>query len=529
MNQNQFYFNNNLPQPTFAQSNFINRLLFMKKSTLLALAGLLLAVNSCQKQDSPLQSTPAPDPIELDRFIHDKVTVHGEFRWEWASDEHVWTALSNSDFVLSVGYQPAGESGVADRLHLLNIQSSEWQEARNAVMQLVLDQEHALNPTLTEANILAFKENPVLPVFCVYIKNPSTITALRQSNLLRYAEPIGYEPYMTNRSADRSGSGCDSNDPEPGLVAGVDYVTIAPDSKRSWNYPEHKINEAWTNSTGSGCKVTIIDTGCSDDQDNLGDAFNQGVSQGRSIEKLVTLPPDGPPETPNDLCGHGTSMLGACAAPRGEDGAAVGVAYNCNLVSIRAAADVYIDESREVVGVSDAFTLAGDSDTKIISMSMGRILTSSQIKDAIKYAYGKGKLIFAAAGTSFWWTAWFWGVIFPASMTECSAVTGMKSNLTSACGDCHKGSKVDFVVVMERTSDGRVPLSLAMTGDDPSTVGGSSVATASTAGIAALVWAKFPGWTRAQVFDRLKQNGNYWPNRNGNFGWGRINAKNATQ
>jgi subtilisin family serine protease len=105
----------------------------------------------------------------------------------------------------------------------------------------------------------------------------------------------------------------------------------------------------------------------------------------------------------------------------------------------------------------------------------------------------------------------------------------MKSNLTSACGVCHKGNKVDFVVVMERAADGKTVLTLADTGDDPSTVGGSSVATASTAGIAALVWAKNPGFNRAQVFDKLKQNGNYWPNRNGNFGWGRINAQTATQ
>lgn len=500
----------------------------MKKSTLLALTGLFLVVNSCQKQDAPLPPAAPPDATELDRLIHHKMNLHGEFLWEWASDDQIWTALANSDQVLSVGYQPAGEKNVADRLHLLNIQSAEWRQARAAVLQIVLENERHPNPDLTETQLLAFRENPVLPVFCVYVKNPATVTALRQSNLVRYAEPIGYEPYMTQTAADRSGSGCDSNDPESGLVAGVHYENIAPDAKRSWNYTNHKIKEAWENSTGSGCKVAIIDTGCSDDQDNLGDFFNQGDSQGRNIEKYVTLPDDGPPETPHDPCGHGTSMLGACAAPRGEDGAAVGVAYNCDLMSIRAAADVYLNESREVTGVSDAFTLAGDSDAKIISISMGRIITSSQIKDAIKYAHNNGKLIFAAAGTSYWWTSWFWGVIFPASLTECSAVTGMKSNLTAACGVCHKGSKVDFVVVMERTSDGFTPLSLADEGNDPSTVGGSSVATATTAGIAALVWSRNPGFTRAQVFDKLKQNGNYWPNRNGNFGWGRINAHTAT-
>jgi subtilisin family serine protease len=501
----------------------------MKKRLQLTAFALFLLVASCQKQEPSPPFFGKTDPTELDQLIQNKMELYGEFLWEWASNEQIWMALSNSDHVLSVGYQPEGEQNVADRLHLLNIQSAEWRQARTEVMRIVLENEIKLNPAITEKDLMAFKENSRLPVFCVYVKNPATIAALRASKMVRYAEPIGYEPYMTTRAADRSGSGCDSNDPDPDIQAGVHYTNIAPDCKRSWNYANHKIQEAWENSTGSGCKVTIIDTGAHDEQDNLDAAFNQGDSQGRNIEKYVTLPSDGPPETPHDQCGHGTSMLGACAAPRGEDGAAVGIAYNCDLVSIRAAADVYLNESREVVGVSDAFVQAGDSDTKIISLSMGRITTSNQIKDAIKYAYNQEKLIFAAAGTSFWWTSWFWGVIFPASMTECSAVTGMKSNLTAACGVCHKGSKVDFVVVMERTTDGKNALSLANTGDDPSTVGGSSVATASTAGIAALVWAKNPGFSRAQVFDKLKQNANYWPNRHASFGWGRINAQTATQ
>ena len=92
--------------------------LCMKKSLLLAAAALLFTVNSCQKQepsDSPILS--APDPTQLDLLIHDKFLSEGEFRWEWATDDQIWTALANSDQVLSVGYQPAGEQNVADRLH----------------------------------------------------------------------------------------------------------------------------------------------------------------------------------------------------------------------------------------------------------------------------------------------------------------------------------------------------------------------------------------------------------------------------
>lgn len=500
----------------------------MKKSTLLICAALLLAVNSCRKQEPAVSTDPItkPDPGSLDEFIRAELETKGEFWWSSASDEQVWTALSNSDFVLSVGYQPAGFTNIDEKIHLLDLQSAEWKAAHDAVFRIVLDSERALNPSLRPADLMAFEENVHLPLFNVYVKNPATITALRNSGLVRYAEPIGYEPYMTV-AAERSSSGCGSNTAQTGLVAGNHYTVITPNCKQSWNYSYHNIAQAWTGgNTGAGTTVMIIDSGCSASQDNLGSAFNQGESSGRTITKHYTLPGA---TSPTDPCGHGTSMMGAAAGPRGTDGAAVGVAYNANLVSVRAAEDVLLNTSNETVGVSNAFTLAGNTaSVKIVSMSMGRLTSVNQIRDAIIYAYNNGKLIFCAAGTSFSWTSWFVGVIFPATMSQAVAVTGIQSNLTSRCGACHSGSKVDFVVVMEKNSDDH-PLSLADSGNDPSTVGGSSVSTATTAGMAALVWAKYPSWTRQQVVDRLKTSSNYYPNRHGEFGWGRINAQTATQ
>lgn len=500
----------------------------MKKSTLLICVTLMLAVNSCRKQEPAVSTDPIikPDPSALDAFIRAKLETEGEFWWSSASDEHIWTALSNSDFVLSVGYQPAGFTNIDEKIHLLDLQSAEWKAARDAAFRIVLDSERALNPSLRESELMAFEENAHLPVFDVYVKNPATIRALRNSSLVRYAEPIGYEPYMT-ASAERSDSGCGSNTAQTGLVSGTDYTVIAPNCKQSWNYSYHNIAQAWNNgNTGAGTTILVIDSGCSAAQENLGSSFNQGQSTGRTVTKHYTLPGA---TSANDPCGHGTSMMGAATGPRGTDGNTVGVAYNANLVAVRAADDVLLDSSNETVGVSNAFTLAGNTaSVKIVSMSMGRLTSVNQIRDALIYAYNNGKLIFCAAGTSFSWTAWFVGVIFPATLTQAVAVTGIKNNLTSRCSACHSGSKVDFVVVMEKNSDDH-PLSLADSGDVPSTVGGSSVSTATTAGMAALVWAKYPSWTRQQVFDRLKTSANYYPSRHSEFGWGRINAQTATQ
>jgi len=509
----------------------------MKKYLVVVLAGMLLIV-SCKKTNMGTDEQAAPEKYsaqQIDAFIRQTIAVDNKFEWSSATDDMIWSALQESDNVLSVGYKPADISAGSIKLESVNINDSKWTSARNEVLNIILAEEQKLDKRITISSIMQWEEN-VLPVIDIRVNNFSTIKKLRASNLVRYAEPMGYEPKEVTAKT-LSSSGCGSNVAEPGLIEGVDYKTILPATKESWNYQYHKISNAWAKSTGAGVKVFIVDTGCEFDQENLGSAFNQGNSSGRTVEKIVTLPrstflgiPTGPVETPDDGCGHGTSMAGACAAPRGTDGAACGVAYNCNLVVCRAAADVYMDESREVKGASDAFTNAANrADVRIISMSMGKITSSSQLSDAIEYAYGKGKLIFCAAGTSFSWSAGWFGVIFPANMAHVNAVTGVRdNNFNTNCTDCHNGSETDFTVVMEKASNGRHPITLAMSGDAPSTVGGSSVSTATTAGIAALVWSRFPSYTRDQVLTKLIQSSSNYPTRNSLYGWGNINADAAT-
>ena len=162
-------------------------------------------------------------------------------------------------------------------------------------------------------------------------------------------------------------------------------------------------------------------------------------------------------------------------------------------------------------------------------MSIGNLWSIGQIKDAVRYAYGRGKLIFSAAGTSFSWANNIVGVIFPANMSETVAVTGVTDrNGYKECYNCHYGSKVDFVVVMQREgADDRTALTLPMSGNSPDRVGGSSVATATMAGIAGLVWSTNTSQSRSTVLQRLKESAEFYPNRNSNFGWGKINAYNA--
>lgn len=496
---------------------------------LLLLLGLLYG---CRKTNSvidlPPQQLIAVD--SLNQQIWRDLNRQGVCDWTSWPDRAVWSAIAHSDSMVAIGFQPAGFLYSPDWIASIQLESETWMAARHEVLRLLVDRG---NPAI---EVWPEKQ---LPVLIVRLGSEAAFLRLRQSVYVRYVEPLSYDRNLgQHRVGVESSSGCGSNTPDWGIRSGAHYTNIAPAAKQSWNYAGHGIPAAWGRATGKGIKVFVIDSGCSWAQDNLGISFNSGASYGRTLERIVTLPQDrwmgfpvGSPETTDDGCGHGTSMAGVIAAPRCSDGNAVGIAYNCNLITCRAAADVFLDEAREVKGVVDAFTSAANrSDVRIISMSMGRITSSSYITDAVRYAYGKGKLIFTAAGTSFSWTSGWTGVIFPATLPEIQSVTGVKDlNTLTSCAVCHSGAAVDFVATMERAVDGEHPLTLANSGDWPSTVGGSSVATASMAGMAALIWSRYPGLTRDQLIIRMQQASSLYPYKSNQFGWGRLNVDRATQ
>lgn len=504
------------------------------KKILLCLLITTVAFISCNKNadkkavaeiitQNQLQST-----AQINNFIQEKLNSENIFTWDMASDNMLWSAIIHSgDHIVSVGYKPFDEQDVENHLGKININEARWLSARQKLLQIIFEQEKKIRPNLTIEQLEVWKEK-VLPVMDVTIENFATIQLLRKSKLIRYVEPMGYEPSKFENKLASSGSGCGGYTGDASLQEGNQYNTVAPNAKVSWNFGFHGIQNAWAKSTGAGITLMVIDSGVSPDQANLGSEFNQGYSSGRTITKIFTLP--GATDA-NDVCGHGTAMSGEAAAPRCADGNACGVAYNCNFVICKAAYDVLIDDSREIKAISDAYTLAANnSQIKVISMSMGRVTAASQIADAIKYAYSKDKLMFCAGGTSVGITAGFWGVIFPAWMPEVNAVTGVKDrNNLVACNDCHKGAEIDFVVVMEKAGQGTHAVTTATNNtDQPTIVGGSSVATATAAGIAVLVWSKYPTFTRDQVLNKLTITSSAYPNKTAQFGWGKLNADAAT-
>lgn len=510
----------------------------LRKTIFLSLLLSFLFLTNCQKdpiisqiEEAPVVSKEWPEKAlsksDINLFAERQLKRYQRFEWSMADDFMVYSASVRTDSIMAIGYQPIGFKNLNQRLHEVDVQSQEWTQVKARLIDFVVTETNRRFPQqqVSAKDLMPLEDDAYLPAIDIKIYHPDIIAALREMPDVRYVEPLGYGSDQIGLRSD-AGCGISTNS----AISGNDFSITSPQAKVSWHLDEANVPAAWNTSSGSGITISILDTGTSPNQSKLNGNFNEGLSQGRSHTRRGYYKTgswwrpriDGP----DDRCGHGTQMAGLAAGPRGNNFSVVGAAYNANLVSLRVTGDVVINGSNEKRGVADGLVYSANrSDVKIISMSIGDVFSSSRVADAVRYAYGRGKLIFAAAGTSLSWTSW-WGVIFPANMNETVAVTGVKDGLPlQKCNTCHDGSKVDFVAVMQRrNNNNRTALTLYLSGNTPANVGGSSAATATTAGIAALVWATNPGMSRSQVLQRLKSASQFYPSRDGNFGYGKIDA-----
>ncbi|SDJ83397.1 S8 family peptidase [Chryseobacterium jejuense] len=493
----------------------------MKKSVFFL--ALFFALNSCTQEElrnessniEMSQKTPLTEK-QINERINQAIKKDGAFNWKNESDHFLWSAIFRGNRMVSIGFGSSKDD--FDRS-----KSPDNKNMQEEILNLIEKSEGR-----GSARFL-LNSDQYLNQMDVTIEKEETITALRQMKNIRYVEPADYHYFENeakyNTTAKSSGSGSSGCGFSTATLSAVDYTSTTPSAKIPWAFTKHNIPDAWSYSTGAGVTIGLIDTGVSPDQSLLGSSFNNGASSGRTISKFGVYNSDGSA----DQCGHGTKMASVMTAPRNNAGLPVGVAYNANLIAYRAAENVVLETSSEQNGVKTAFTeLGNNTNVKIISMSMGHIFSVGKIEDGVKYAYARGKLIFCAGGTSTSFTN-FVGVIFPASMSETQAITGVKEGTSNQkCDVCHSGSQIDFTFQMERASGNTVPV-LSYYNGQADYVGGSSVATAATAGIAALVWAKNPSWTRDQVLNKMRQSATYYPTVNSSYGYGNINVLKAVQ
>ncbi|WP_232542698.1 type VII secretion-associated serine protease mycosin [Streptomyces sp. QHH-9511] len=254
---------------------------------------------------------------------------------------------------------------------------------------------------------------------------------------------------------------------------------------RQWHLDVMKADEMWKISKGAGITVAVIDSGV---DDSVADLRGQ-VLPGKDYSRWSG-------DENKDIAVHGTGMAALIAATgaRGAAQGSYGLAPGVKILPIRIP---YGGERWEVNGTDETFAqsmakairFAADSNAKIINISVGNSKDGPELAEAVKYALGKNKLIFAAVGNS---ADAGNEVEYPAATPGVVGIGGV-SKKAAWWPKSQTGPQVDLAAPAENITNACTGGTQLCEGD------GTSAATALASASAALIWAKHPNWTNNQV------------------------------
>jgi subtilisin family serine protease len=307
--------------------------------------------------------------------------------------------------------------------------------------------------------------------------------------------------------------------------AGLASADAVRDSE-AWVLAALNVQPAWQVTQGSGVTVAVIDSGVNPDVSDL----TGSVITGHDFTGVQT------PDTDPNWGKHGTWMASLIAG-HGHDGDSgiIGVAPQAKVLSIRVITDkgdpnfsAYEHEpaAKSQGELAEAIDYAVSRHVGVISMSLGYSLQSQPVRRALQNAYNHNVVVVASAGNSegqagatagqapYSFPANYPGVLAVAALTQGGQLAGYSSNNLSV-QVAAPGSSVPA-----QGRDGRYWI-----------VTGTSPACALTAGVAALVKAKYGQLTDTQVIDAITSSttpasrpaGGY----NDQVGFGEVNAADA--
>jgi thermitase len=216
-----------------------------------------------------------------------------------------------------------------------------------------------------------------------------------------------------------------------------------------WGISKIEVPQAWEITGGDGSViVAVLDTGIDKDNQDLTDRVVAEVNLSNS-------------PTCDDLYGHGTHMAGTIAA----------IAPGCRLMNVKVADDTGKCEP-SVVATGIIWAVDHGAEVVNLSLAMG---TSSNLEEAVNYAWNRGVVLVAAAGNK--------GTSkpsYPAYYENCLAVSGTNENnslaLLSSYGDWVDVAAPGFNIYSE------------LPGNQYGYKTGTSAAAAHVSGVAALVF-----------------------------------------
>ena len=286
--------------------------------------------------------------------------------------------------------------------------------------------------------------------------------------------------------------------------------------------------EAWNTCTGGNVVVAVIDTGVDYTHPDL--AANMWVNTGEIPGNGIDDDGNGfvddyrgwdfcyNDSNPMDGNSHGTHCAGTIGAVGNNGIGVVGVNWNVKIMPVKFLSDSGSGSTSDAISAINYARMMG---AKVMSNSWGGGGYSQALKDAIDAANNAGSIFVAAAGNS--GSNNDSSPHYPSSYTSENiiAVAATDHNDALASFSCYGPTSVDL------GAPGVSILSTVPNGSYAS-YSGTSMATPHVSGVCALVWAKFPSLTNAQVKNLILQGTDPVSSLNGKvLSGGRLNANKA--
>lgn len=264
-----------------------------------------------------------------------------------------------------------------------------------------------------------------------------------------------------------------------GFVSAAPAALAADAQSKQWYLEAMNAEEIWKTSTGKGITVAVIDTGVDPSVPSL----KGQVLRGKDLAEAKG-------DETDDYAGHGTTMAELIVGT-GAGGGLKGLAPGAKVIPYRISnTELQNNEKVNAFDEEEAIRAAADSEAQIINISFGSEYYSSAVREAVKYAQNKGKLLFSSSGNE---AKKGNKASYPAAFPEAIAVgaTGRDGEV----GDY--STHGDFVDLAAPGTDipGYCDRSLTRYCDQQGTSQASAIASAS----AALIWSAHPDWTANQV------------------------------
>ncbi|MEV6164355.1 type VII secretion-associated serine protease mycosin [Streptomyces sp. NPDC052052] len=279
---------------------------------------------------------------------------------------------------------------------------------------------------------------------------------------------------------------------------------------RPWPLQRVLLDELWQDTKGKGVRVAVIDTGVDDVNPQLRTAVD--ASAGADYLK------GGSSDGTVDEVGHGTKVAGIIAARPRKGTGFVGLAPEATIIPIRQNDEKNSGKDTTMATAID-HAIAEGADVINISQDTTKPLTeNSALGRAVARALAKDIVVVASAGND--------GMDGKRKRTYPAAFDGV---LAVASSD-RNNERAPFSQAGEFVGVAAPGVDIVSTvpGNGQCTDNGTSFSAPYVAGVAALMRAKYPQWTAAQIVARIEQTAERSVTGHDDFvGWGVVDPVRA--